>query len=460
MRLVETGIGRCGAPRNPHNGGLNGLRVAYGRRLLAVGDRTCQQEVKFVSAFAIDDGGHSARRLGDIAALVDALTNLGTAQLHRGEDEGRQQLERAVAIARHHGLDEQAACACTRLASWSLQCRRPTLAARYLQCGLDYSSELGPDRWRLHLLGYRARLELELGNWTAASQSAEIVLRDPASQYIPRGVALTTLGLVRARRGDPGTSPLLDEALEIARSTGDDHRIAAVTAARAEAAWLAGDGDSVAVESEASLAAWLPRTAAWLVDELAYWRYRAGLGHELLGSASGTPYALSIDGDSTGAARMWSEIGYPYDAAVALSDSDDGLVLRAAAEQLHALGAAPAALIARRRQRGLRPAPRRARRSAPENPASLTARELEVLTLITTGLRNAQIAERLVISRKTVDHHVSAVLRKLGVHSRGHASVEALRLGVIQDSGPERQSTPCLPASTRPASAPDRHPQR
>jgi len=248
-------------------------------------------------------------------------------------------------------------------------------------------------------------------------------------------VALTTLGLVTARRGDPGASPLLDEALEIARSTGDRHRIAAVAAARAEAAWLAGDRDSVAVESEAALKARLPRTAAWLVGEVAYWRYRAGLGHELFRSASGTPYSLSIGGDSTGAAHMWSEIGCPYDAALALSDSDDGLVLRAAAERLQALGATPAALIARRRERGLGPVPRRARRSTAENPASLTARELEVLTLVASGLRNAQIAERLVVSQRTVDHHVSAVLRKLGVHSRGHASVEALRLGVIRHPG-------------------------
>jgi DNA-binding NarL/FixJ family response regulator len=65
------------------------------------------------------------------------------------------------------------------------------------------------------------------------------------------------------------------------------------------------------------------------------------------------------------------------------------------------------------------------------NPAGLTARELEVLALLVRGLRNAAIADELVVSEKTVDHHVSAVLRKLGVGTRGEAAAEAARLGLL-----------------------------
>jgi DNA-binding NarL/FixJ family response regulator len=79
--------------------------------------------------------------------------------------------------------------------------------------------------------------------------------------------------------------------------------------------------------------------------------------------------------------------------------------------------------------------PRGPRASTRENPANLTSRELEVLILVAQGLRNADVAERLFLSEKTVDHHVSAILRKLGVRTRGEAGAEAVRLGLARQDG-------------------------
>jgi DNA-binding NarL/FixJ family response regulator len=100
------------------------------------------------------------------------------------------------------------------------------------------------------------------------------------------------------------------------------------------------------------------------------------------------------------------------------------------------LDAEPAARIVARRLRamGALDIPRGANRATAGNPASLTDRELEVLALLATGLRNAEIADRLVVSSRTVEHHVSAILAKLGARTRGEAGAAAVRLGLAEPS--------------------------
>jgi len=80
------------------------------------------------------------------------------------------------------------------------------------------------------------------------------------------------------------------------------------------------------------------------------------------------------------------------------------------------------------RARGVRDLRRGPRPSTRQNPRGLTAREIEVLGPVAAGQTNRQIAYTLFISEKTASVHVTNILRKLGVTSRGEASAKALRL--------------------------------
>jgi DNA-binding CsgD family transcriptional regulator len=366
-----------------------------------------------------------AERLDDTPILVNALGVLGACR-----DDGH--LEDSLQRAREAGLDDQVGNFFLLLAMTAVERRQQAVARRHLDAGLAYCNERGLELFRLYLLAYRARLELDAGRWAQAVESAAAVLRIPRTSNKPRILSLVVLALVRARRGDPEAGPLLDEAWALAEPTGELARLGPVAAARAELAWLQGDRDAVDDATEGPLELARERKAAWLAGEFSLWRRRAGLDTEITTPVA-TPYALALGGDPSRAAGLWRQIGCPYEAALALADADEDAPLRKALDQLRRLGAEPAAArVSRRlRRRGARGLPRGPRPSTRENPANLTSREVEVLELVAQGLRNAQIAERLFVSRKTIDHHVSAILRKLDVRTRGEASAEAARLGIV-----------------------------
>jgi DNA-binding NarL/FixJ family response regulator len=131
-------------------------------------------------------------------------------------------------------------------------------------------------------------------------------------------------------------------------------------------------------------------------------------------------------------------LGCPYEAALALADADDVDALRRALDQLQKLGARPAAaIVARRlRERGAHGVARGPRPTTQESPAGLTARETQVLELVAEGLRNTEIAQRLFLSPRTVGHHVSSILHKLEVGTRGEAVAVAQHLDLLQDRSP------------------------
>jgi DNA-binding CsgD family transcriptional regulator len=170
------------------------------------------------------------------------------------------------------------------------------------------------------------------------------------------------------------------------------------------------------------------------VARLRFWRRLAGLdGAAPVDDAE--PYALGLAGRWDEAAEEWDERRRPYEAALARSRTDDVEVLRQAHAECLRLGARPlATLVARRlRECGARSVPKGPRATTRANEAELTPRELDVLALVAEGRRNAEIAGRLFLSTRTVEHHVSAIRRKLHARTRGEAVAAAGRLGLLED---------------------------
>lgn len=376
-----------------------------------------------------------AERFNIVETAVHALTNLGTTEVFLGRAaSGTVKLREALRRAREAGLDDDVGRAYANLATPAVWQRRYDAADRYLSEGIAYCDEHDLPGYGLYLVAWRARSELDRGRWSTAGELVLEVLGDPDASILQQIVARVTGGLLAARTGDEDRArQLLDAALAQAQPTGELQRLAPVAIARAEAAWLRRQFDVIDGETAAAAALAAERRQPWELGELAVWRARSGLAWP--DAPVAPPFAAELAGDLRRAARLWEELGCPYDAALARAQGDDEAELREALAGFQRLGALPAARLVSRRLRelGVRDIPRGPNRATVSNPGALTPRELDVVALVAEGLRNTEIAERLVLSVRTVDHHVSSVLGKLGARTRAEAATAAIRLGLTED---------------------------
>ena len=354
--------------------------------------------------------------------LCDALGALGVTRLIAGDPAGWADLERGLRLALNGDLQEQVASAYTDLAAMAVSCRQYDKASRYLAEGLAYCEKRDLDALRLYMLAYRARKNFEQSNWPGASEDAEAVLRHPLATPITRIPALRTLGHIRIRRGDPQADAALEAAWALGGTSQELQRIGTLAAIRAEAAWLAGDHAGVLQTVGPAYELVCQRRDPRMKGELASWLWRVGALEDQPADIA-EPYAQEISGDWRAAAFAWKSLGCPYEYACLLAWHGIETEQREALEILERLGAAPAAQALRKRMRaeGVRAVPRGLRMSTRSNRLGLTRREAEILTLVSQGMRNSAIAKRLFVSTRTVDRHVSAILSKLGVQSRGEA---------------------------------------
>ncbi|MEE8486938.1 MAG: response regulator transcription factor, partial [Gemmatimonadota bacterium] len=324
-----------------------------------------------------------------------------------------------------HDLQDDMARGGINLGEAAGEWREAQRAKAYLEDTIRLCNDRGMDGYAQCAIGHRALMHLWTGDWTAAADDAQFALG-----HLPPGIRriypLVALGRLRARRGDSGVWEALDEAREFSERSEEIPWIARVAPARAEAAWLTGRGDAVAQEVRAAYELALQGTNPWWIGELAYWLWRAGDFVDAPESAA-EPYALQINGQSAEAAEAWKRMGFPFEQALALTESDDADAAREGLQIFHRLGARRVAdvVAAHLKARGVDRLPRGPRARTRSNPANLTRRQEQVLGFLADGLSNPEIARRLQISRKTVEHHVSAVLAKLGAGSRSEAAAIA-----------------------------------
>jgi DNA-binding CsgD family transcriptional regulator/tetratricopeptide (TPR) repeat protein len=367
-----------------------------------------------------------ATMLGAYNVLSDAL-NTQAASFASKDQEWAGQMRRALDLALAGGYHDQAARAYTNLSSIHADKRQYAEAQRYLAEAIAFCDEHDITTYGTCLRNEQYGLLERTGRWGEAVELTSELLRTVTRSPANRLCALIRLATISARRGEPEVWDYLDQAVTLAYDNGEPQQRVPVRLGRAEAHWLAGRTGEAMREAELADDA-CANLDSWVRGSVAVWLRRTGSRRPVRGEVA-EPYRLMLDGEAERAAELWTELGCPYDAAMALSGASDQASLRAALDILTGLGAAPAIRIVRRRLRALgeRSIPLGPRTATRAHPLRLTRREREVLDLIRDELTNAEIAAKLFISAKTVDHHVSAILAKLGVPTRAAAANLAAR---------------------------------
>jgi DNA-binding CsgD family transcriptional regulator/tetratricopeptide (TPR) repeat protein len=369
-----------------------------------------------------------AAALGDNDTLAHALVNIGTAKMQLDPDDV-DTLLRAHIVADDAGAPYEATRALNNL-GYTLMCwARAQPSIEYLRRAAAYAAEHEVHNLASYGATSIAWLRLRAGEWDEAERIARREIDKDTT--VLQLLAKTVLTELAVRRGDADACDRLIDLAAQAGRTGDLQRITPVIELETELALMTGDEMPIELfdalveqlESRGGLTGWGSlRMAAW----------GAVAGIDLRVAALPVlPYSAMVERDWLQAADAFGDVGWTYDRALMLSMLDDAESLVESLEIARGLGAQPLVKHVARRMRELAiRVPQGQRGTTRVNPAGLTSRQVEVLSLVAGGLTNAEIAERLVVSQRTAEHHVAAVLTKLGVATRREAARRATELGV------------------------------
>jgi predicted ATPase/DNA-binding CsgD family transcriptional regulator len=374
-----------------------------------------------------------ARELNDGETLSHALNNVGTVQMTQGSmEKGNGLLQQSLAIALKNSYNEHAARAYTNLGCNSVMLKNYAEAEKFFEEGIRYSEERDLDAWSSYMLSWTARLKLETGHWKEAYSIAETLLKNETQTPVIRIIVLVVAATIKMRRGEEDALRQLMDAKTMASQSMESQRILPVLSALLEYEWING---SIVIEDRLLDAVKTKVAGSDTVygnGEFVFW-LKKSRKQKLTVKNMEEGYHADSPTSAMKAAAFWERAGSPYQQALALFETDDENKRKAIAivQRLGATAVYERMKFEMRRS-GIKNIPRGIRKTTRSNPEFLTDRELDVLRLLQEGLHNKEIATRLFISAKTVDHHISAILYKLEVNSRTKAVHEAEKLGIIK----------------------------
>lgn len=377
----------------------------------------------------------AARETNAPRILAHAMVNRGTCRILTRYPDGGDVLTDAIELAAGCGAHDEVTRGNINLTWGALLARDVTAAEELARHTIAICEQFDQVSFEGYARVTLALIRLMQGAWLECDDLARPLTGDAGHWATVGVVALTALGRLEVRRGEQRASSTLERAWEMATRMAEPQRSTLVAAAIAEQAWMTGDTGLAAEIVGPQVAAAVTGGAHWMAAEIAYWARKAGVDAPPVPDLP-EPYRLIAGGDWAGAAEAWSQLGMPYEQAMSLADGDD----RAQIEALRVfdgLGAKPVAarLRSEMRERGVGGIPSAPTEATRSHPVGLTPRQAEVIELLAEGLSNPEIADRLFVSARTVDHHVSAILTKLDVSTRREAVAAARRVGVLPAAG-------------------------
>jgi DNA-binding CsgD family transcriptional regulator/tetratricopeptide (TPR) repeat protein len=417
-------------------------------------------------------GRAESHRIGDDEAALNAATTLGSVLVFAGRmDEGWQLLEAAIAEAGETCQEAEAARGYRMVGSSASELMEYDRAEHWLSEGVGYAENAELWNHRHYMASHLAHVQWATGQWDAAAQTAQGALADGRGGITTRITALYVLGYLAMGRGDWGAAgELLEEALAAGERMAELQRLSPPLWGLAEAARCQGDYDTALTRCErgyqasaevmdaASLFPYLvtgvrAHLARGDADSAQEWSGRVGavlmargIPGTLPAIGHGQGLILLARGDISSAhqamdsardawrvrRRFWEGTWAVRDLAVIATKArrrgEAALLLDETRATAAAAGATALVDEAERLARAWGPG----RQADPWHP--LSEREFEVAGLVAAGLTNRQIAQRLVVSPKTVSAHVTHILTKLGAGRR--AEIAAWCATIRRDTPP------------------------